>query len=588
MLSTRIRHAFRHAFPLLILGILVVLVFRSLLTKVMMTTDDLEYHVARTANYYLALKQHQVPPRWAPNLNGGFGYPVFIFSYHLPYIVSSALFILTNSLQESVNLGMLFALIIGAVGMYLVGTQKKLSALERTIVALVYVFAPYSLLNVFARGAIGEIYFFAVLPWMLWLAEQTLVSSTLIGRLAHSALLSLVTVIFFTTHQTSVMLALPMIIFLALVPHAKHVRDVAKFFFPIGIPIFFGALMTMWTILPSMLEKQFINYNNQGIVENYWMQYPNLRTLFLQFVPNSAKEPTSHLVSIGLTSFIIVLSSLILLIKGHVKSSNIRVMTGLIGIYVCSVYLMTPFSLWVWEIASPLKYIQFPWRLLWVSVFSSVLLCIYVFTELRKFQLLYKTFCCVLLASIALSVFLYARPRGFFSNSDYEWFEYFKTASSYDEQTPIWSLGYTRHHISDKIVIRKTGDTLFLEKSSIPRKIGAFEIKEWNGTTMTYVVLVNQPADIIQKTVYFPGWEALVDGKPTDIQYNDKEFPGRIIIPIPAGEHTISVSFTNNTPARKAGDTLTVMGAVGLAAYLTVLSFEKKRSRISKKTLPYS
>ena len=46
-------------------------------------THDGENHLARIANYAVALRQGQFPPRWAPSFWAGYGYPVFNFNYPL-------------------------------------------------------------------------------------------------------------------------------------------------------------------------------------------------------------------------------------------------------------------------------------------------------------------------------------------------------------------------------------------------------------------------------------------------------------------------------------------------------------------------
>ena len=43
-------------------------------------THDGQNHLARLSNYYLALKQGQFPPRWAPNLDAGLGYTSLNFN----------------------------------------------------------------------------------------------------------------------------------------------------------------------------------------------------------------------------------------------------------------------------------------------------------------------------------------------------------------------------------------------------------------------------------------------------------------------------------------------------------------------------
>ena len=60
-------------------------------------------HLVRLAQYLPLLADGQFPPRFATILLGHLGYPIFIFSYHLPFMLGSLFsglgFNLTNSLK---------------------------------------------------------------------------------------------------------------------------------------------------------------------------------------------------------------------------------------------------------------------------------------------------------------------------------------------------------------------------------------------------------------------------------------------------------------------------------------------------------
>jgi hypothetical protein len=51
-------------------------------------THDGENHIARFANYVAAAKDGQWPPRWAPYVLNGLGYPVFNYNYPVANILA--------------------------------------------------------------------------------------------------------------------------------------------------------------------------------------------------------------------------------------------------------------------------------------------------------------------------------------------------------------------------------------------------------------------------------------------------------------------------------------------------------------------
>ena len=56
----------------------------NLLTPGLPVTHDGQDHVARIANFYLSLSEGHMVPRWAGNLDWGFGHPILMFLYPLP------------------------------------------------------------------------------------------------------------------------------------------------------------------------------------------------------------------------------------------------------------------------------------------------------------------------------------------------------------------------------------------------------------------------------------------------------------------------------------------------------------------------
>ena len=74
----------------LLLLILISLVpLLSLFKSGLPLTHDGQDHVARIANFYRSLIEGNLVPRWAGNLNWGYGHPILMFLYPLPSYLAS-------------------------------------------------------------------------------------------------------------------------------------------------------------------------------------------------------------------------------------------------------------------------------------------------------------------------------------------------------------------------------------------------------------------------------------------------------------------------------------------------------------------
>src|SRR3989344_538734 len=118
-------------------------------------THDGQDHVARIANFYQNLTEGNIIPRWAGNLNWGYGHPILMFLYPFPSYTASMFHFLGFSLVDSVKI--VFGLSFIASGFAMYAWLKEFLGIKAGFVgALLYMFAPYRFVDLYVRGAIGE------------------------------------------------------------------------------------------------------------------------------------------------------------------------------------------------------------------------------------------------------------------------------------------------------------------------------------------------------------------------------------------------------------------------------------------------
>ncbi|KKS20948.1 MAG: hypothetical protein UU78_C0047G0004 [Candidatus Roizmanbacteria bacterium GW2011_GWC2_41_7] len=129
--------------------------------------DDGQDHVARIANFFAALRDGVIVPRWATNLNWGYGHPVIMFLYPLSSYLGSLFHFLGLSFVDSTKMVFIVATMASVYAMYI--WMKEAFNKEAAIIgSILYLFAPYRFVDLYIRGAIGEHVAFIFPPLILY------------------------------------------------------------------------------------------------------------------------------------------------------------------------------------------------------------------------------------------------------------------------------------------------------------------------------------------------------------------------------------------------------------------------------------
>ncbi len=130
-------------------------------------SHDGQDHVARIANFHQSLSEGNLIPRWAANLNWGFGHPILMFLYPLPSYFASFFHFLGFSLVDSTKAVFVLGFVLSGIFMYL--WIREFWGEEAGLVSgILYMFAPYRFVDLYVRGAIGENLAFVWPPLVCW------------------------------------------------------------------------------------------------------------------------------------------------------------------------------------------------------------------------------------------------------------------------------------------------------------------------------------------------------------------------------------------------------------------------------------
>jgi len=516
-------------------------------------THDGQIHIARTVNYYLALREGQIPPRWAPNLNAGFGYPVLNFNYPLANLLAVPLLGTGFSPQIVFKLEVIVALSTGMIGIWLF-LKRLFGGWSAWVGTMLYGLAPYLAVDMYVRGSIGEVMSYALLPWILYMVDVQIRTPSV--RL--SRILAVFSGLFLISHNMTALLG--SLFILGYIISGYDLKKLSRIVLPLGL----GILLSTFFWLPAILEKQFIVVDASPLTQDYYRHFPTLGQLIYSGwgYGISYEGPVDGFTfQIGWSFWLLVVLGTWLVFRWRRKWKG---SLYVLGTFWLAVFLMLPISKPLWRLPV-LTYLQFPWRLLFFTSFSSVLVVSWVIKSLPRYAFWLGGG--VVIVQL-LSLMTFSGPKFDFPRE--YWFSYPHSGSTANENDPIWF----RRDEAFAWFSQRGNPSVAMEG------VGQINIEKWNGSRREYLIETTEPNRVVERTMYFPGWETYVDGKKVELKNNAKDMFGLINFKVPAGEHVVRTRFTQRTLPRIIGNSLTLTGVIAIFFYGR-LTFYVSKTRVS-------
>ena len=535
-------------------------------------------HGARIAEMARALDEGQFPVRWSANFGYGFGMPLFNFYAPLPYFIGALFFKMGFDVVASIKLLCLFINLITVISSYLLG-KKMLGRFGGLLLASAYTLAPYRAVNLFVRGAFSEVFAMAFLPLVIF-AIIAFVKNQ------HKKYLLLLLVSIFAiilSHNLTAMIFLPLgalFTFLYLCYQKK-----LKLLWPIAGQFLLALGLSAFYMIPAFMEKDLTIINK--IFSGYF-HYSHHFLYIRQFFQDSWQyggsawgpdDDVSFFLGKGqlLSLVVLALLSLCHLIKSRKNFiKNQLFFYSLVFAIFCflSLFMSILKSKFIWDNIVLLQYIQFPWRFLSItSLFLAILasLSIYLFTN-KKIKFLYG----VLLMAVLFINASYFKPEKFLDDAD---------ALYYDDAQKIQN--QMSETLPDYIPLQMAEEKILLAKN---QELANFWLEDTKSSgKMSSVVdrgfekMIDTDfakAEVLNfKVANFIGWQAELDGEKWSINTNHEL--GNIQLDVPAGQHRVGIYFTENTPARRIGDIVSVLAL--LASFYFFYPFAKDKVQTKKK-----
>jgi hypothetical protein len=501
----------------------------SLLLPGLPPTHDGEYHVIRFYEFHKVLSDGTLYPRWAPDLNNGYGIPLFNFVYPLPNYIASILHYFGMNFINAFKINMLLASLIGAVFMYLWARQffVRIAAI---VASVFYTYTPYHFVDIYVRGSVGEVWALGLFPVYLWVFTRAFQLKSMHLSVLSGVVLAL---LIFSHNILAVMfmafILSYMVLLVVLSKEEKYIKGCVT-------SLIFGLTLSTVFWLPALAETN----DTVGLqVYDIFANFPELYQLLIPswgtgFSAGSLTNQMSFQIGIApLTVMCMTMYTLLRKSKRNEKFIGIFIICWFIVLFFFMLRISSP----IWQAIQLMQFFQFPWRLLSLMMVITAFSAGYAVDQMRWRK------GGVVLIVLAMGVtFAYARPAYYHQRDD----AYYTSRDNFIHGTNSPGNAFNTRWFLSGLAYQK-------DRISAHQQVSLQNLRI-RPTEYAFSYSSNQKELLTINTAYFPGWKAKVQNHELTLGPNTE---GKIQVDLPKGNSDVTISFTD-TPIRQFSGLISV------------------------------
>lgn len=504
----------------------------------------------------------QIPCRWIPDMGYQYGYPQFEFYSPSVFYLGELLHLIGLQFIDSIKILFVLGFLLAAGFMYLL-LRDLLNKWSAVVGAVLYTYTPFRPTQVYVRGALNEFWALAFFPLLLWSSYQLIKQR----QASYGIWLGLSLAGLLLTHNLMSMVFLP--VWLVWVVTWWYLESNKKHnLIQLSLSCLIGLGLSAFFILPLALEKSLVHI--ESLVGGYFDYRQHFVDLYQLFISNhfgygsSVLGPNDDLsLSTGIIQWVVALGGVVLAFLSRRKHSKLFILTSVMAaVEIIVLFMMHQKSSLIWSLIPGLVWLQFPWRLLGVSIcLLAILSAVAIYLLPSKYQAVVGVGIMVIAISMNVSFF---RPKEWLQISDHDKF----SGASWEKQLTISIFDYlpiyAKFPPNKKAPERPeilSGDAKFLSY----RKGSNFQEGK---------VEVSYGATLRLPLFDFPGMITTLNGQVVahrhDLCQNEDYCFGLISLSVPQGRFDLRANLANTLP-RTIGNTITVLTFLGVIGWTAVL-----------------
>lgn len=535
----------KYLIPILLIALSLPSVFQ-LLRPGFYEPSDL-HHIADIYQMFRAFQSGQFPPRLGPDYTFGWGYPLFNFYYVLPFYIGAFWFWLIGSLTASYKFVFILSVIISIPAMYAF-LKEFFGRFPSFVGTLLYLYTPYRAVEIYVRGAMGEALAISLLPAVLWILVKVMKKPGLKMIAVAAVILGL----FLLSHNYLWLLSAPWIgLFLLIIYLEKRkIESLIR----LSIAALLAAGVTCYWWLPALLEQKLVSSKTPFLLIDH---FPFIKQLIIPSWGYGASLPGPYdglSFQIGVVNLAVFMISVILIVFGRKlfdKTKSYITFWAITG-FLVTLFMMNIRSYPFWKLLPFSNFVQFPWRLLFLTtLFTSILAAVVVQIIPPKISKILGVI--IIVGCIGLT-FNYFKPSKIFYKSDNDYLSRMfadRTVTGTKSTVSQDYLNWSEDYLPLPGWTSKKPSTLPQSKIIGEKNVSVTNVQVLNPVRWTGDIDAKTDGKIIFFAYYFPGWYARLDGKKVETQPGEPY--GQVEVKVTKGIHKIEF-FWRETTLRKLSD----------------------------------
>lgn len=508
-----------------------------------------QYQAERIFEMSRALAYGQLPPRFVQELGYGYGYPLFNFYGPLPYYFGSLFFLLGIDLIVATKLMITIGFCAAFFTMYYCAKRFWGSG-GALLSAILYTFAPYHAVQLYVRGAIGEMFAYALLPLVVlgcFEITRPKPSSKILG-------LSIMgTTLLYLSHTVSlymtVLLLTPFVLAVITITTLRHKSLFSPNLFKTLafylLPILFSAYFWLPAITELSSTRLNLQTGNDVVFSQHFLSVGQLWNSTWGYggsAPSQEIDGMSFMIGKAAVVLAVCALFLTLIFRKYSKTNYF-----LMSLMLLTILFTTQASQFLWNTVPMMGLIQFPWRwLLFISLFTTLIagyLVPAIKTHFANRPQFFRPAFLVIIFALTFQL-IYSRDFDvkFFRPATY----YMKNAQ---EAVELQHLQGEVSAVSDEYLYRNIEPPTDIENlvSTLSCTMPCQIYDDFSTPTQTTITLhAAQSGQLNIDKANFPGYRAYLNNSEASIA----EYQGMLGVTIPkAGDYTVRFDL-QDTPIR--------------------------------------
>lgn len=511
---------------LILISILPVLsIFRSGTYESGLLTENVQLAIS----FYDTLRDGNLFPVWAHTAFAGYGNPAHLFMYPLPFYLTSIIHSLGVSFLDSVKSILALSFVFSGITMFY-WIKNKLGEIPAFVASLFYLFAPYHLIELHFRVAIGVTLGFVFIPLSFLFFDKLINTNKFKYIFPGGFALGLLMLSHPALFTVTFLFLIPYVLFLL-----RNKMKNFKILFKSIVFFLYGLAISAFYWIPLITESNLIKHVSSlhtGDFKHFW-EYIYSPTFYGFLFQGHYGE--THFI-IGYPHLLIVIFAVILLFRKKFKGESKSLMLFLIFEFIFLFFMLQEISRPFWQLPI-LKDVPDAWRILApIALLTSLLagyITKYILGLKPKNSLIIGVVCFVAVFSTilnwgnrktvplnynAIKASFMALPE---PNDNRTWTIWVPNNALWKQTIPTADLQVVRGNANIKEIFR-------------------------NSTKHEYVISVSNKSIIKENTLYFPGWNVKVDGKNYPFTKTYKPYGGLIVFDLKKGIYKVDVVLENS------------------------------------------